>query len=70
MKEQRSTFSFDPTTATRLSELARKKHVSNTEVLRRALALYDYIESERSDESGGGITFVDKAGKEVKVILP
>jgi len=50
--------------------LARKKHVSNTEVLRRALALYDYIESERSDESGGGITFVDKAGKEVKVILP
>ncbi|HEV3051810.1 MAG TPA: ribbon-helix-helix domain-containing protein [Longimicrobium sp.] len=65
---QRTTFAFDPTTSERLSRLAKKKGISNTELVRRAIALYETVEQERDPSSA--VKFQDKAGNTVNVVLP
>ena len=65
---KRTTFAFDETTTERLSRLAKKKNVSNTELIRRAVALYEAVERERAPDSD--IAFLDKSGNKVNVVLP
>jgi len=65
---KRTTFSFDPDTTSRLNELAAHKGISNTEVIRRAVALYETIERERSKNSP--ITIQNKDNQSIRLILP
>lgn len=64
----RTTFAFDPTTSERLARLAKKKGISNTELVRRAVALYEFVERERDERSD--ITFIDRDGDKITVVLP
>jgi predicted transcriptional regulator len=65
---KRTTVVFDPATTDRLSRLAKKKNVSNTELIRRAVALYETVERERAPDSD--VAFLDKDGQKVNVVLP
>lgn len=64
----RTTFAFDPTTTDRLARLAKKKGVSNTELIRRAVALYETVERERAPDQP--VAFLDKNGDKVNIVLP
>ena len=64
----KSTFSFDEAVVNRLNELAAKKGVSKTEILRRAITLYDYLEETR-DPQTSNIRMVTPQG-EVDLVLP
>jgi predicted transcriptional regulator len=68
MNPKRTTFAFDPTTSERLSRLASKKGISNTELVRRAVALYEIVERERAPDAD--VAFLDKEGKKVNIVLP
>jgi hypothetical protein len=65
---KRTTFAFDPTTSERLSRLAKQKGISNTELVRRAVALYETVERERAP--GTDVAFLDKHGQKVTIVLP
>jgi predicted transcriptional regulator len=64
----RSTFSFDESADRKLADLASKKGTTKTEVLRRAIALYDLIESRRSPSSAVTVEF--EPGKKVELVMP
>jgi len=62
-----TTFSFDHTTSHRLDRLARSKGISNAELVRRAVALYELVENERAPESE--VAFLDRNGDKVSVVM-
>jgi predicted transcriptional regulator len=50
-----------------LAELAESEDRSKTEVLRRAIGLYSYLDKQmRDDAAGNAIAVIDKDGKVVK----
>jgi predicted transcriptional regulator len=63
----RTTFSFDRPTSQRLDQLARRKGISNEELVRRAVALYELVENERAPESE--VAFLDRNGDQVNVVM-
>lgn len=65
---KRTSIIFDPSTTERLSRLAKKKNVSNTELIRRAVALYETVERERAPDAD--VAFLDKDGNKVNIVLP
>lgn len=65
----RTTFNFDKKAAETLEALAEKKGVSATEIVRRALALYDYIEQVKGPQVGS-VTIEKEGGQKVDVVLP
>lgn len=52
-----------------LDELARKNGTTKTDVLRRALALYDYVERELARTPGRNLSITDPDGAPVKDIV-
>jgi hypothetical protein len=63
----RTTFSFDRSTSQRLDRLARRKGISNAELVRRAVALYELVENERAPESE--VAFLGHDGEKVSVVM-
>lgn len=62
------TIEMNPKMEEVLTELARGKHTSKVEVLRRAVALYNYVESQIAEgKKGLAITENDKVVKEIVV---
>lgn len=64
----RLTVQFPTQTSDLLSELSAQDSVSKTEILRRALAVYKYLEKETRDGKHK-IAITDEDGKVVKEIL-
>lgn len=64
-KARRTFFSFDSIVNERLNKLAAGKHTSKAEILRRAIALYDYFETETE----GHIKFEKPNGDKVELVL-
>ena len=64
----KSTFVFDQAADSKLRDLADRKSVSKTEILRRAIALYDYLESQQ--KPGAGIRIEKPSGEKVDLVLP
>ena len=64
----RLTVQFPEQTSEVLAELSERDEVSKTEVLRRALALYKYLEKETRDGKHK-IAIADENGKIVKEIV-
>jgi hypothetical protein len=64
----RTTFAFDKAAERKLRELAAIKGVSKTEIVRRALTLYDYLEAQRSQSSH--IRIETASGEKVDLVLP
>jgi len=64
----RLTVQFPEKTDEMLAELANKNEVSKTEVLRRALSLYRYLDRE-AREKGNKVTIADKEDKILKEIV-
>ena len=64
----KTTFSFDDRVSRRLEEMAVDKNTTKSEVLRRAITLYDFLEKKRGDNHS--ITVIDKDGKQVEIVLP
>jgi len=52
-----------------LDELARKVGTTKTDVLRRALALYDYVERELEKDDGRNLSITDSSGAPIKDIV-
>ena len=65
----RMTVQFPEKTSKILSELAEKDEVTKTEVLRRALSLYRYLEREVRREKGNKVAIADKNNNIVKEIV-
>jgi predicted transcriptional regulator len=65
----RLTVQFPERTNQILKELAEKDEISKTEVLRRALALYKYLENEVRQEDGRKIAVANKDDKILKEIV-
>lgn len=64
------TVEFSDDLAQRIGRLADKKGVSKVDVLRRAIALYDYAESEAGSGTDKSLS-ITKDGKAVKdIVLP
>lgn len=64
----RLTVQFPEATSEALAEMSQKEQVPKTEILRRALALYRYLEKETRDGKHK-IAIADEDGKVVKEIL-
>lgn len=64
----RLTVQFPEQTSAILTELAARDEMSKTEVLRRALALYRYLEKETRDGKHS-LAITDEDGKIVKEIV-
>jgi predicted transcriptional regulator len=64
----KTTFSFDETVSKRLETIADHEKITKTEVLRRAITLYDFLEEKRGDNKS--LTIIDKDGKEIEIIMP
>lgn len=65
---KKTTFTFDNSVTERLEGIAQKKQISKSEVLRRAVTLYDFLEENRGKNSSFKI--IDKDGKEINIVLP
>ena len=52
-----------------LEELARKNSTTKIDILRRALALYDYVERELDREKGRNLSITDPDGAPIKDII-
>jgi predicted transcriptional regulator len=52
-----------------LEELASKNETTKTDILRRALALYDYVEEQVADHRGRNLSITDTEGKVLKDII-
>ena len=68
MKNNRSTFSFDDEAYKRLNELSGSTGVPKTEILRRAIAVYDYLNEVRGSENSVKIEKPD--GEKVDLVFP
>lgn len=64
----KTTFSFDDVVSTRLEKLAEEKDTTKSEVLRRAITLYDFLEKKRGDKDT--ITIIGEDGKQIEIVLP
>lgn len=64
-KAKRVSLPLKPEGARKLAELAQRVGVTQTEILRRALATYDYLKS-----TGGEVRVTKPSGDVVEVILP
>lgn len=64
----RLTVQFPDATNEVLTELSEKDQVSKTEIIRRALAVYKYLETETRDGKHK-VAIIDENGKVVKEIL-
>ncbi len=64
----RLTIQFPEKTDEILTELSSKQNVSKTEVLRRALSLYKYLDREAKDK-GYKVTIADGDDKIIKEIV-
>ena len=67
-KQQRATFSFDKTVSKKLSQLAKEGDTSKTEILRRAITLYDFFEKNQGED--GHIKLEKPNGDKVELIMP
>jgi predicted transcriptional regulator len=65
----RSTYAFDDSVDQKLQDLAKSKGTNRTEILKRAIALYDFIESRRPQGSKG-VTVEFEPDKKVEVVMP
>lgn len=65
----RLTVQFPEKTSEMLSDLADREEVSKTEILRRALALYKYLETEVQKGKGRKIAITDEDDKILKEIV-
>lgn len=63
-----TTFSFDENVTSKLNEIAEKSRTTKTEILRRAITLYDLLEKRKGSDNT--ITIKDEEGKETELILP
>lgn len=63
------TVKFPERTSKILEELSDNDEVSKTEVLRRALALYKYIDDETRKAKGRKVAITDEEDKVIKEIL-
>jgi len=52
-----------------LESLARKGKTTKVDIIRRALALYNYVDEEVLDQKGLKLSIADKDGKVVKDIV-
>lgn len=66
---KRSTFSFDEQAYAKLSELASTSGVPKTEILRRAIAVYDYLLNEAGG-SDHAIKIEKEGGEKVELVFP
>lgn len=64
----KTTFTFNEDATGRLDELAGKKGTSKSEILRRAITLYDYLDKQKSQT--GEVTIVKPNGEKVELVLP
>lgn len=64
----RLTVQFPEATTEILAEMSEKEQVSKTEILRRALAVYRYLENETRD-GNRKVAIADENDKVVKEIL-
>jgi len=64
----RLTVQFPEATSEILTELSAKDQVSKTEILRRALAVYKYLEQETRG-SKHNVAITDENGKVIKEIV-
>ena len=64
----RLTVQFPEETTRVLEELSEKEEVSKTEIIRRALSVYKYLENETRD-GRHKVAIADENGKVVKEIL-
>ena len=65
---RRTTFSFDQTVNAKLADLAKRQGTTKTEILRRAITLYDYLDSQRGGD--GHIKIEKPGGDKVELLLP
>ncbi len=65
----RSTFSFNEQASNKLNQLASSTGVGKSEVLRRALALYEYMLQQRSATTGS-VTVEKGDGSKVELLFP
>ena len=64
----KSTFSFDKIADAKLKDIAKNTRTTKSEVLRRALTLYDYIQKVMDED--GTITLKRADGQKVKLLIP
>ena len=64
----KSTFSFNPDADQKLNELAEKLHISKSELLRRAITLYEYIDAAKNEK--GQVKIEKASGEKVELVLP
>jgi predicted transcriptional regulator len=64
---KRTTFSFSKDVDRLLNDLAEHKDTTKTEILRRAITLYDYLEKNRE---GGTVKIEKPSGEKVEIVLP
>lgn len=64
----KATFSFDEPAVRVLDRLADRKDISRSEVIRRALMLYDYVDANKAADHT--LTIRKDDGREVALIVP
>ncbi len=65
----RLTIQFPTRTSQMLGELSVRDEITKTEILRRALSLYKYLDDEVRKEDGRKITITNKNDKIIKEIV-
>lgn len=65
----RLTIQFPEKTSNLLSEMAERDEVSKTEILRRALSLYKYLDGEVRKQKGHKVAIADEEDKVIKEIV-
>ncbi len=66
-RKMRSTYSFDKSVNNKLSQLASKKGTTKSEILRRAIVAYEYLDDQAKD---GLLTIEKPDGQKVEVLMP
>ena len=64
----KSTFSFDKAANAKLQNIANSSSTSKSEVLRRAITLYDYLLQNAHDE--GHLTITKQDGEQIRLLIP
>jgi len=64
---KRTTFAFSPAVDEKLTRLANQNNTSKTEILRRAISLYEYL---GDNSKGGRVRIERKDGTQAEIILP
>lgn len=65
----RFTVQFPEKTSSMLEELAEREEVSKTEILRRALSVYKFLDTEIRKEKGNKVAIANAHDKILKEIL-